>query len=34
MVIPVIGGLLVADEIIDLFLPILFYRIRLARLHW
>ena len=33
MVIPVLGGLLIADEIIDLFLPILFYRIRLARLH-
>ena len=28
----VLGGILVADEIIDLFLPIMFYRIRLRRL--
>jgi Cu(I)/Ag(I) efflux system membrane protein CusA/SilA len=32
MVIPVVGGLLVADEVIDLFLPVLFYRLRLGRL--
>jgi Cu(I)/Ag(I) efflux system membrane protein CusA/SilA len=32
MIIPVLGGLLVADEVIDLFLPVLFYRVRLARL--
>jgi Cu(I)/Ag(I) efflux system membrane protein CusA/SilA len=32
MVIPVLGGLLIADEVIDLFLPVLFYRIRLRRL--
>jgi len=32
MVIPVLGGLLIADEVIDLFLPVLFYRVRLARL--
>ena len=32
MVIPVLGGLLIADEVIDLFLPILFYRVRLRRL--
>jgi copper/silver efflux system protein len=29
MVIPVLGGLLIADEVIDLFLPVLFYRLRL-----
>jgi Cu(I)/Ag(I) efflux system membrane protein CusA/SilA len=28
MVLPVLGGLLVADEVIDLFLPVLFYRVR------
>jgi Cu(I)/Ag(I) efflux system membrane protein CusA/SilA len=28
MVIPVLGGLLVADEVIDLFLPVLFYKVR------
>jgi Cu(I)/Ag(I) efflux system membrane protein CusA/SilA len=28
MVAPVIGGLLVADEVVDLFLPVLFYRVR------
>ncbi|MBX9582374.1 MAG: efflux RND transporter permease subunit, partial [Gemmataceae bacterium] len=32
MVVPVLGGLLVADEVIDLFLPVLFYRVRLRRL--
>lgn len=32
MVLPVLGGLLIADEVIDLFLPVLFYRIRLSRL--
>jgi Cu(I)/Ag(I) efflux system membrane protein CusA/SilA len=31
MVLPVLGGLLVADEVIDLFLPVLFYRVRLRR---
>jgi Cu(I)/Ag(I) efflux system membrane protein CusA/SilA len=33
MVLPVLGGLLVADEVIDLFLPVLFYRVRLKRLN-
>jgi Cu(I)/Ag(I) efflux system membrane protein CusA/SilA len=28
MVIPVLGGILVADEVIDLFLPVLFHAIR------
>lgn len=32
MAVPVLGGLLIADEVIDLFLPVLFYRIRLIRL--
>jgi Cu(I)/Ag(I) efflux system membrane protein CusA/SilA len=32
MAAPVLGGILVADEIIDLFLPVLFYRVRLIRL--
>jgi Cu(I)/Ag(I) efflux system membrane protein CusA/SilA len=32
MIVPVLGGLLIADEVIDLFLPVLFYRVRLARL--
>jgi len=32
MIIPVLGGLLIADEVIDFFLPILFYRVRLRRL--
>jgi len=32
MAAPVLGGLLVADEVIDLLLPILFYRVRLRRL--
>jgi Cu(I)/Ag(I) efflux system membrane protein CusA/SilA len=33
MVIPVLGGLLIADEVIDLFLPVLFHRVRVARWH-
>jgi len=36
MVVPVLGGLLIADEVIDLFLPVLFYwvrRWRWQRLH-
>ncbi|MFN5314067.1 MAG: efflux RND transporter permease subunit, partial [Planctomyces sp.] len=32
MAAPVLGGVLIADEIIDLLLPILFYRVRLRRL--
>jgi Cu(I)/Ag(I) efflux system membrane protein CusA/SilA len=32
MVAPVLGGLLIADEVIDQFLPVLFYRVRLRRL--
>ena len=32
MIAPVIGGLLIADEVIDLLIPVLFYRIRLGRL--
>jgi hypothetical protein len=32
MVVPVIGGLLIADEVIDLFLPVIFFRTRLRRL--
>ncbi len=31
MVIPVLGGILLADEVIDLFLPVLFYHVRRAR---
>jgi Cu(I)/Ag(I) efflux system membrane protein CusA/SilA len=31
MVIPVLGGLLVADEVIDLFLPVLFHAVRVRR---
>jgi Cu(I)/Ag(I) efflux system membrane protein CusA/SilA len=31
MVIPVLGGILLADEVIDLFLPVLFYRLRRYR---
>jgi copper/silver efflux system protein len=31
MVVPVLGGILIADEVIDLFLPVLFYRVRLWR---
>jgi hypothetical protein len=36
MAAPVLGGILVADEVIDLFLPVLFYwvrRWRWTRLH-
>jgi Cu(I)/Ag(I) efflux system membrane protein CusA/SilA len=32
MVLPVLGGLMIADEVIDLFLPVLFYRVRLRSL--
>jgi Cu(I)/Ag(I) efflux system membrane protein CusA/SilA len=28
MVVPVLGGILIADEVIDLFLPVLFYHVR------
>jgi hypothetical protein len=28
----VLGGVLIADEVIDLLLPVAFYRVRLARL--
>jgi hypothetical protein len=31
MAAPVLGGLLVADEVIDLLLPILFYHVRRRR---
>jgi hypothetical protein len=31
MVIPVLGGILIADEVIDLFLPVLFYHVRRRR---
>jgi Cu(I)/Ag(I) efflux system membrane protein CusA/SilA len=31
MVVPVLGGILVADEVIDLFLPVLFYWVRRRR---
>jgi Cu(I)/Ag(I) efflux system membrane protein CusA/SilA len=31
MAAPVMGGVLVADEVIDLLLPVLFYRVRRAR---
>jgi Cu(I)/Ag(I) efflux system membrane protein CusA/SilA len=31
MAVPVLGGLLIADEVIDLFLPVLFYRVRRRR---
>ncbi len=31
MTAPVLGGILVADEVIDLFLPVLFYRVRRRR---
>jgi Cu(I)/Ag(I) efflux system membrane protein CusA/SilA len=30
-VIPGLGGILMADEVIDLFLPVLFYRVRRCR---
>ena len=32
MVVPVLGGILVADEVIDLFLPVMFYWVRRRRL--
>jgi Cu(I)/Ag(I) efflux system membrane protein CusA/SilA len=32
MVLPVLGGILVADEVIDLFLPVLFHAVRRRRL--
>ena len=32
MAAPVLGGLLIADEVIDLLLPLLFYKVRLRRL--
>jgi Cu(I)/Ag(I) efflux system membrane protein CusA/SilA len=32
MVVPVLGGILLADEVIDLFLPVLFYHVRRRRL--
>jgi Cu(I)/Ag(I) efflux system membrane protein CusA/SilA len=31
MIIPVLGGILIADEVIDLFLPVLFYGVRRRR---
>jgi Cu(I)/Ag(I) efflux system membrane protein CusA/SilA len=31
MVVPVLGGILIADEVIDLFLPVLFYHVRRRR---
>jgi hypothetical protein len=31
MAAPVIGGILVADEVIDLFIPVVFYWVRRAR---
>jgi Cu(I)/Ag(I) efflux system membrane protein CusA/SilA len=31
MVVPVLGGILIADEVIDLFLPVLFYWVRCRR---
>jgi Cu(I)/Ag(I) efflux system membrane protein CusA/SilA len=31
MVVPVLGGILIADEVIDLFLPVLFYWVRRHR---
>jgi len=33
MVVPVLGGILFADEVIDLFLPVLFYWVRRTRWH-
>ena len=32
MAAPVLGGILVADKVIELLLPVLFYRVRLRRL--
>jgi Cu(I)/Ag(I) efflux system membrane protein CusA/SilA len=31
MAAPVLGGILIADEVIDLLLPVLFYKLRLRR---
>jgi Cu(I)/Ag(I) efflux system membrane protein CusA/SilA len=31
MVVPALGGILMADEVIDLFLPVLFYHVRRRR---
>jgi Cu(I)/Ag(I) efflux system membrane protein CusA/SilA len=31
MVVPVLGGILIADEVIDLLLPVLFYHVRRRR---
>jgi copper/silver efflux system protein len=31
MAAPVLGGILVADEVVDLLLPVLFYRVRVYR---
>jgi Cu(I)/Ag(I) efflux system membrane protein CusA/SilA len=31
MAVPVLGGILVADEVIDLFLPVMFYWVRRRR---
>lgn len=33
MAAPVLGGILVADEVVDLLLPVLFYRVRVYRWH-
>jgi Cu(I)/Ag(I) efflux system membrane protein CusA/SilA len=33
MVVPVLGGILIADEVIDLFLPVLFYQVRRWQWH-
>jgi Cu(I)/Ag(I) efflux system membrane protein CusA/SilA len=33
MVVPVLGGILIADEVIDLFLPVLFFWVRRRRWH-
>ena len=32
MAAPVLGGILIADEVIDIFIPVLFYKVRCARL--
>jgi Cu(I)/Ag(I) efflux system membrane protein CusA/SilA len=34
MVVPVLGGILIADEVIDLFLPVAFYQVRRWRWRW
>jgi Cu(I)/Ag(I) efflux system membrane protein CusA/SilA len=31
MALPVLGGLLIADEVVDIFLPVRFYWVRRAR---